>query len=412
MKLKDTVILAFLALKYRRLRSSLTILGVVIGTSLIIILTSQTAGLNEYFVSKISRTGLNSIFVIPVGRFRISIYDLATFNNIPGVKRVIPIIRGTAVIAIANETVNVQVIGIDSDSLSELFPGLKLLEGTLPGKYDYVSLVAGYNVAFPVSNGEDETQQLIVGQPLGIAFRRYRQSSYIASMIVSGILESYGAITPFPVDDVVLISLEAANAVFNKRNYYDAVILIAEDVSLVDQVMEELKNTYGRRIRSIAPSQIVETITSISNQISLFLGLIAAVSLIVASIGTANIMYISVIERTKLIGLLKALGATESTILLLFLMESALVGLIGGVIGVIAGIALSHIIGPIILRSIGLPIMRAPRGRTAIIEVKPVFTVELIFIAFLAALLSGVIAGIIPARRAAKLDPVKVLRQE
>jgi len=148
----------------------------------------------------------------------------------------------------------------------------------------------------------------------------------------------------------------------------------------------------------------------------MFLGLIAAVSLIVASIGTANIMYISVIERTKLIGLLKALGATENTILLLFLMESTLIGLIGGSIGIITGIILSYIIGPSIFSLMRIPALRTPRAtkiRGAFkIQFQPVFTLELILTAFIIALLSGIIAGIIPARKAAKLDPVKALRQE
>ncbi len=117
-------------------------------------------------------------------------------------------------------------------------------------------------------------------------------------------------------------------------------------------------------------------------------------------------MYISVIERTRLIGLLKALGATENTIMLLFMMEFTLIGLIGGLIGLISGVALSYVIGPYFFKLIRAPIAR---GR---LEILPVFSAELMLTAFMVALLSGVLAGIYPARKAAKLDPAAALRQE
>ena len=290
MRFKDVVLLAFSALKFRKLRAALTMLGVVIGASLMIILTSQAAGLNQYFVNQVSKTGLNLIFVIPVRGYRVSAYDLPSFSSISGVRKVIPLIIGSAVISVSDKFMSVQVVGIDSDSLQEVFPGLKLADGTLPGKYDYVSLLLGVNVANPIEEeGEDEVQPLMVGQTVSVTFRRLRAKPYVASMVVMGMLESYGAIMPFSIDDSVVISLEAADSMFNKRHYYDALILVAEDVSLVDQVIEHVTDLYGQRVRVIAPSQMIETMTNISSQISSFLGLIATVSLVVAGIGIANI---------------------------------------------------------------------------------------------------------------------------
>ena len=230
------------------------------------------------------------IFVIPVRGYRVSAYDLPSFSSISGVRKVIPLIIGSAVISVSDKFMSVQVVGIDSDSLQEVFPGLKLADGTLPGKYDYVSLLLGVNVANPIEEeGEDEVQPLMVGQTVSVTFRRLRAKPYVASMVVMGILESYGAIMPFSIDDSVVISLEAADSMFNKRHYYDALILVAEDVSLVDQVIEHVTDLYGQRVRVIAPSQMIETMTNISSQISSFLGLIATVSLVVAGIGIANI---------------------------------------------------------------------------------------------------------------------------
>lgn len=406
MRIGDTILLALSALKYRKLRTSLTMLGVIIGTSLVIILTSQTAGLNQYFVTQISKTGLNIILVMPVRGYRLSAYEVSSFSAILGVKVVVPIIRGIASISIPGKTLNVMVTGVDSNLLTDVFPGLKLAEGVMPGKNDFVSILAGANVANPI---EDEEYQLTIGQTVNIAFQRGRERKYVTAMVVMGILESYGAIMPFAVDDTIIISLEAADSLFNKRHYYDALILIAEDVSLVDQIIENINGVYGQNVRVIAPNQIIETINSISGQMSTFLGLIAAVSLVVAGIGIANIMYISVIERTKLIGLLKALGATQLEIMTLFLMESTLIGFIGGIIGIASGITLSYLIGPYLFGFTGMPF---GRGRRVTFKITPVFSFELISTAFIIAILSGVIAGIYPARRAAKLDPVVALRQE
>jgi len=407
MKFSDILKLSFNALRYRKLRSFLTMLGVIIGSSLIIVLTSQTTGLNYYFISQFSKSGINIIYVLPTSNFKLSLYNIPQFSSIDGVKTIVPIIMGYATVKFPDRTVNARVVGVESAFLKEIFPGLKLIEGSYPSRNDYVSMLMGYAIAFPTE--EDSLHPPVVGQITPVIFR-YDHRKYSSSMVITGILESYGSIFPFNIDDSIIISIEAADAFYNMRHYYSALVLVAEDVSLVDSIVESINILYSNQVRIIVPSQMVETVSNMIRQVELFLEMIAAFSLIVASIGIANIMFISVIERTRFIGLFKALGATSMDILLLFLSEAILISFIGGVIGCLLGISLSYVVGPSLfsmLRVPGSPI----RGRS-FFGFQPVFTPELIVTAFTVSLLAGLLAGLYPAYKASKLDPVIALRSE
>ena len=407
MRFSDVFSLSFRALKYRKLRSFLTMLGVIIGSSLIIVLTSQTSGLSAFVSSQFSQAGVNTIYVIPTGSFKLSSYHISSLSSIDGVDLAVPIIMGHATVSLPSGNIVAQVVGVNSMFLDKIFPGLELNDGFYPGRNDYADMVVGYNLAFPVDEASSSSSNVFVGEVVPVKFGVGR-STYTSSMVVSGITESYGSMFPFNVDNSVLISLEAADSFFNRRNYYSAVILVAEDISQVDSIVELLDDVYHNDVRLIVPAQISKTMNNVLGQMQLFLGLIAAVSLIVASVGIANIMFISVIERTRFIGLFKALGATGSDVLVLFLSEATMIGLIGGIIGCVVGIISSELIGSSIF---GGFLSRSPVFRGGI-EVHPVFTPEMILISFGVSLLSGLIAGFYPAYKASKMDPVKALREE
>jgi putative ABC transport system permease protein len=148
-------------------------------------------------------------------------------------------------------------------------------------------------------------------------------------------------------------------------------------------------------------ASIQAQITSVVQSISLFLAAIAAVSLLVGAVGIANTMFMSVMERTRQIGLLKALGATDSEVMKLFLMESGLFGFVGGVLGIIVGVSISVIITAVGLRAMG-------PGGTMITVISP----ELLIFALAFSIFVGIISGVAPARSAAKMNPVDALRFE
>lgn len=193
---------------------------------------------------------------------------------------------------------------------------------------------------------------------------------------------------------------------------FDSISVKIENVEIVDETVEliEKKLRLSRGILtekeqdfSVSnPSEMQETIQETQQQMSLFLGAIAAISLLVGAIGIANTMFTSVLEKTKEIGIMKAIGAKNKDVLMIFLLNSGLIGLVGGIGGVILGIFGSGLIGSMASSSNGMTRMF---GTTAL-------TPELLLGSLLFSIIIGMIAGAIPAYRASKLSPVDALRYE
>jgi putative ABC transport system permease protein len=194
------------------------------------------------------------------------------------------------------------------------------------------------------------------------------------------------------------------------RNTFTSIMVKVADVSLVNNITTEIVqklmperhvNPRTQDFTVTAFATIQQQITSVVQTISLFLAAIAAVSLLVGAVGIANTMFMSVMERTRQIGLLKALGATDNEVMRLFLIESGLFGLFGGIIGIIFGILVSVIVSAVGLRAIG------PGG-----TMSAVVTPELLIFALAFSVFVGVVSGVVPARQAAKMNPVDALRFE
>jgi len=194
------------------------------------------------------------------------------------------------------------------------------------------------------------------------------------------------------------------------RNTFTSIMVKVADPSLVDKVTADIEqklmasrhvNPRTRDFTVTAFATIQQQISSVVQTISLFLAGIAAVSLLVGAVGIANTMFMSVMERTRQIGLLKALGATDNEVMKLFLIESGLFGFVGGIIGIIFGILVS-----VIISSIGLRLMGPGGTMTAVV------TPQLIIFALVFSVFMGVISGVMPARTAARMNPVDALRFE
>ena len=214
-------------------------------------------------------------------------------------------------------------------------------------------------------------------------------------------------------DNAVYMPADSARDVITEtmeRNQFSSITVKIADQNLADKVTADINqklmmsrhvNPRTKDFTVIAFASIQEQISSITLAITMFLGSIAAVSLLVGAVGIANTMFMSVMERTRQIGLLKALGATDNEVMKLFLIESGLFGVVGGVIGITVGILISVLISAIGSQMIG------PGG-----AMTTVIPPSLIIFALAFSIIMGVLSGVMPARNAAKMNPVDALRFE
>jgi putative ABC transport system permease protein len=226
------------------------------------------------------------------------------------------------------------------------------------------------------------------------------------AFLVKGILVPFGNVLFSNIDDTIFISLQSAQILF-KTPYYTGFYVITNTPDDVPSVQEIIQNYYGANVRIIGASAILTSIQSITGQMTIFLGSIGAVSLFVAAVGITNTMFVSVMERTREIGVLKALGYRARQIMAIFLSEAVVTGIVGGILGTILGYALSFVIGG------AMPLTAGARffgggGAAA----KPVFTPELLMFSLTFPILVSVLAGLYPAWRASKMNAVVALKYE
>ena len=398
--------LAMNSLRHRSLRSWLAILGIIIGVASIISLISISVGLNAQIKQNMGGLGANIISISPGGgqadRMRfgggggppdlasnsaakdITFLEALDLKKVDGVAKLDARVSGSATVNYRNTNSRIQVIGTDPSS----FPatsGTVISSGRTLGTSDMSSVVLGYSVAADTFNESMLNKQIkINGQP----FR------------VIGILNQSGATFSGP-DRNIFISQRAAKNMFNQTDHVSSIVAIAADGTNPDTVAASLAATLRGLHRVSEQKQdfqvttattLQSTITSVTNTLGIFLGGIASISLIVGGIGVANAMFTSVLEQTKYIGLLKALGAKNRAVLKLFIYEAGMVGLIGGVLGIALSFATSAI-----MSNFGLP---------------SVITPDLVLLGLGFSIIVGVVSGLVPARNASSVSPVEALRYE
>jgi putative ABC transport system permease protein len=221
------------------------------------------------------------------------------------------------------------------------------------------------------------------------------------TFIVKGVLNSLGSNAFVPMDTIALISLSAANSFFKSGSEYSAILVITKSQDYNDIIEEKIREIYGKDIGVTTPKSIVETIQGFISGFSVFMLGIAIVSMIVAAVGVITTLLTSVMERTREIGLLKALGFKDSSIMALFLSEALLIGIIGATVGLLLGMGL------------GAALLGGPLGGAMMFgSITPVYLFgDLVFV-WVFSIVISIIAGVYPAWRASRLDPVVALRKE
>jgi putative ABC transport system permease protein len=412
MKTFDVFRLSLSHVRKSKIRSWLTIIGIVIGVAAIVAIISIGQGLQESVQARLGSLGADLITVTPGfsraqgfegGRgggggagINLTDRDVNAIKQVPGVLYVNGMVSGGSNMILGTEKTSVSISGVDTAVWRSMIT-TQLESGRYLQPGDSNDIVIGYSLAHTVF-----LQPITLNRPVTIGGKTFK---------VVGILTQSGGFGGG--DSTVYMPADYARGVITEnvsRNQFTSITVKVTDVSLANQVTSGITqklmtsrhvNTRTQDFTVTAFASIQQQITSVTQTISLFLAAIAAVSLLVGAVGIANTMFMSVMERTRQIGLLKALGATDNEVMKLFLMESGLFGLVGGVIGIIFGILASVIISSIGLRLIG------PGG-----AVTTVVSPWLIIFALIFSVFVGVISGVMPARTAAKMNPVDALRFE
>ena len=218
----------------------------------------------------------------------------------------------------------------------------------------------------------------------------------VKSFVVRAIMKSTGNPN---IDNAVVINPQVANTLFHKSGKFDAIIVVAMTADLIDAVEQEIRKLYGNNIGITTVQAIIETIKEFTSGISAFLLSIAIVSLIVGAVGIITTLYTSVVERTREIGTLKAIGARDSYVLSLFLVEALLIGILGATSGLTTGIMFGYLL------SSGMSSGDQP-------PISPVYTSsDLTRVWFITVGLSF-LAGLFPSLKAARLLPVLALKRD
>ena len=405
------------AIRERKLRSGLTILMVLLGAMLLTGLNGLGQGFSYNIDKEFSALAPDVLTITPsplIGGpgedpneviqeppVKLNDRTLKALGSIEGVEKVIPSFRSGVNLAKAGKAQQTSLIGIAPKDLPYVLPGMEFLDGGFQGERDMTGMLLGYTVAFP--GGETQDAFASVGDMVcanisqveeigGIERAVYNKKCFV----VRGILDETGNIF---YDQSVSISLQSANSYMNKGFEYDQIFVVSEDDDLNDFIEEDIREIYGDAIGVTTPAQLRETIQGFVQSFNVFLSSIGFISLLVGGVGIITTLYTSVTERTKELGTLKAIGASNSNIVLLILFEALIIGVIGASLGLGAGYALGWV-----LTQYGFG---AQFG-----DLIPIFLVRDLINVWLTAFILSIVSGVYPAWRASKMTPMEALRRD
>lgn len=393
---------------------------VMVGSSLMVAVSGIGAGFTAFFTKQTSNLAGNVMFVNsaprsgpgggggggPGGGAVSSNVAKITLNaavedrlrSMPFVTETIPTYSASVEMESQGKTKNYNVLSIDPEKITVLAPTLQYVDGSTMSPNDPSSIIISADVAQPPG---DDQPFLTLGQTVKLTYSyvdpiTQKTLQNVKSFVVKAIMQETGNPT---IDRAVIINPTIGNSLFQKSGKFDSIIITAASPAYVDVIEQEIKQLYGNNIGINSVKGIIKTVQNFTSGTSSFLLSIAIVSLIVGAVGIITTLYTSVIERTREIGTLKAIGARDSYVLSLFLAEALLIGILGASSGLITGIAVGYILGS----GFGAP----GGGHTS-----PIYLPYDMMRVWLITVGLSFLAGLFPALKAARLLPIMALKRD
>ena len=408
MNVWQAILEAFESLSANKVRASLTILGIVIGVAAVIAMVSVGRGAQATITDSINGIGTNLIFVFRGGSQDvrnpkpITLTDaeaIADPFQAPSVVAVAPVIQDNGKVTFGRESTTTNITGVTPDYAQ--VRRYSLTEGEFINQEELLGQASVVLLGSDVADKLFGRQEGLVGETVRIEGQPFR---------IIGVLQSKGGSGFSNADNQVLVPFSTAQARLIRHSTTDQLdLLLVEAISpkavpaASDEVAQILRARHRTAIGAddftiLTQQDFLTTASTITNVLTIFLGGVAAISLLVGGIGIMNIMLVSVTERTREIGLRKAVGAHKADIMVQFLAESSVLSLIGGVIGIILGY------------TIAFGVAQIAKANNAAIT--PSIGIDITLIATLFSTAVGLFFGLYPANRAANLEPVEALRYE
>jgi len=380
----------------RKLRSYLTIIGIIVGIASIVALISISQGLENAITEQFESMGVKDIRVLPkglrgppTGNEVLTTKDADIVENIIGVDYVAPILMSYVNVEFNNQKAFTSIIAYPVDKSERSFADvdLNVAEGRILKGGDKGVMMVGQSTATKFFDKEIRLRNRVK-----VEDKEFK---------VIGIFEEQG--NP-QIDDSIYIPLEDGRVIFEKPDEVSVLLVHLKEGYDLDEMTETITKKLKRardneNFQVITPRELLNQLSTILGIVEIVLVGIAAISLLVGGIGIMNAMYTSVLERTREIGVMKAIGATNPTIMMIFLVESGMIGLLGGIIGALIGTLFALSFGGI-----------ASQMGFSLLSIKVEWKLIIFVLAF--AFFVGVLSGTLPAIRASKLQPAEALRYE
>lgn len=395
MNVFDFALMSIEGLWERKFRFSLNLVGILIGCAAVTGLIAMTEGMRNNIYDDLEVFGATTIQVYPTAStgeggqiwIKLDWRDLNLIRKIQGVEVASPLLGGRYVkYSVRGETYIKQVVGIDEDYFKIHVADDELQDGRAITRSDFVACMIGGNIAQP---DEEKEPVLGVGDRIKMICNVQGEDKEMTLHVV-GVIQKQGFGNS--IDDYIIINIRACEQFFETGGLYDAIDVKVRSTDDVDDVAYNIKDKLDN-VGVFTAEMALNQVNQVLGTINAVLGGIAGISLLVAGVGIINTMTVSVLERTREIGTMKAIGAKRVDVLMIFMAEAVVTGVVGGTFGAGFGFLLSHFVS----------------GYVGI-KSAPTLQLGMMIVGF--AVVTCVLSGLYPAWRASNLHPVEALRQE